>query len=218
LDFVKHRMILSGPRTTAALALALATSLAAAGALRAQSPSGPDFSDLREGAGQEQLQAVIRSLVQRVAELERRVNALEGAAGATGSSTAAPPRALDAETRQLLDRATARRDQLQGFLDGHSLADRIDSRHVYYKVKRDASWDAVTAAARAFVETMNALGPRGAGFPADARRSLESLIRWGRGRILYQTRRGGLDALDVKLLPVDFAPDLVPVDPPAGRR
>ena len=186
------------------------TCLALATALRAQ--SDPGFGDLNNTDAN----AVIKSLLARVAALEKRVDALENGSGVSPNSTTR--KTTDPAAKKVLDSAVSARSTLSGYLDGFSRQDPQDYRIQYYKVKSNADWNAVVKTCKAFTSAMNDLKDRSADIGEDHRTTLEGLVRWGRGRVLYMVKSLGLNSQQESLLPVDFGSDIIPVDkPPEGR-
>jgi BMFP domain-containing protein YqiC len=170
--------------------------------------SEPGFGDLPANPSERDLTAVVRSLLARVTELERRVNELE-AAGANRLTTE-PTRTTDPEAVRLLAVATEERTKLTRHLDGFTRADPTDARLQYSLVKRDANWDTVTADAKRFTDALKAVVAKAAGLPDESKSTLESQIRWARGRTIYKVR--GLNVTNHVLLPLDFGTDVVPAD------
>lgn len=168
----------------------------------------PGFGDLPANPSERDLAAVVRSLIARVTELERRVNELEAANA--NRLAAEPAKTLDPEAARLLSVAAAERGKLARHLDGFTRADPTDARLQYSLVKKDASWDAVVADAKRFTDALKAAVGRASGLKDDAKSTLEGLIRWTRGRTIYQVKR--FNVTNHVLLPLDFATDVVALE------
>lgn len=188
------------------LTVSVLVCLALAGAAFAQ---GPDFSGLPATANNKDLAALVDQLVKRVAELERRVDALEASQART--LTAEGEVKADPEAARLLAAAMAEKEKLARRLDGFSREDPKDPRIQASRVRSTESWDAVVGDAKRFGEALRAAvgHPPAAGDPG--RSSLEGLIKWGRGRSVFQVRRI-LDAKEQLILPLDFGTEIVPHD------
>lgn len=167
---------------------------------------GPDFSGLPAAQGQD-LAALVQQLLKRVSELERRVDALE-AAQARGL-TAEGETKSDPEAARLLAVALEEKKKLSNRLDGVTRADPKDARIQYSRVKSGEDWDATVADAKRFAEALRAAVGRASGVTGGGKASLEGLVKWGRGRSVYQVRRV-LDAKEHLILPLDFGTDVVP--------
>lgn len=181
---------------------------------------GPDFSGL-PAAQEQDTAALIQQLLKRVAELERRVDALESSqAGDPAMASRLVPRAGgplttegeakgDPEAARLLAAATAEKEKLGKRLDGFTRADPRDARIQYSRVKSGEDWDATVADARRFAEALRA--SVGRPVTGGGRSSLEGLVRWARGRSVFQVRRV-LDAKEHLILPLDFGTEVVALE------
>lgn len=169
----------------------------------------PGFGDLPANPSERDLSAVVRSLVARVTELERRVNELE-AAGANRLVAGHAP-ATDPEAQRLLATATAHRSTLARHLDGFELVDPTDGRLRSSRVKPDVRWETAVADAQRFADALKAAVGKAAGLPAESKSTLESQIRWARGRTIYQVKRL-VNITKHVLLPLDFGTDVLPAD------
>lgn len=167
---------------------------------------GPDFSGLPANAGSQDLAALVQTLVRRVAELERRVDALETAQART--LTDDKPKA-DPEAARLLAVALTEKEKLIKHLDEIPRLDRKDPRIQSSRVKPKENWDTVVADAKRFADALKAAVGRASGLEPSGKASLEGLIKWARGRSVYQSNLY-LNATEHLILPVDFATDLVP--------
>lgn len=172
-------------------------------AVRAQDP---DFAGL-DTADKKDLAALVQSLVKRVAELERRVDALESGQAKLAGDTEAK---ADPEAAKLLAAALAAKGKLVAHLDGTEVSRPKDSRLRQSRVKSSEKWETVEADAKAFVEALKGAVGHAAGL-GDGKASLEALIKWARGRSVFQVRRV-LDAKEYLLAPLDFASDVVAVE------
>lgn len=170
--------------------------------------SEPSFGDLPANPSERDLTAVVRSLLARVTELERRVNELEGANA--NRLAAEPARTVDPEAARLLAAAVTERGKLSRHLDGFTRADPVDARLQYSLVKRDAGWDTVVADAKRYTDALKAAVGKASGLKDDSKSTLEGQIRWARGRTIYQVKR--LNVTNHVLLPLDFATDVVPLE------
>lgn len=174
-------------------------------AARAQ---GPDFSGLPAGQGQD-LAALVQQLLRRVAELERRVDSLEAAQART--LTTEGETKSDPEAARLLAAAISEKEKLSRRLDGFTRADPKDARIQYSRVKSGEDWDATVADAKRFADAVRAVAGRASSVTGGGKASLDGLIKWGRGRSVFQIRRV-LDAKEYLILPLDFGTDVVPHD------
>lgn len=133
---------------------------------------------------------------------------------------AAPSRAeastttAEAQVIRELGRLERLKTQLVGHLDTHSFPDPADPRIRYHKIKAAAPWAEVNAACKAYTEGMTELVSTLEGHPAALRARATELVRWGRGKIVYQVAGpAGINTREAKLLAVDFAPELLRVPP-----
>ncbi|MBI3890295.1 MAG: hypothetical protein HY303_02045 [Candidatus Wallbacteria bacterium] len=192
--------------------LTLSAVLAASPVVYAQEPN---FDDLPDNARENQLVAAIRALTQRVRDLESRINAQE-----VKNTPSAPMRTLTAKSDAGLEKVVADakdlRDKSQGALDGYHFADPKDARITYWKIKNNREWPTVTANLKKFRTFMDAALPRVSELSDAALATYKDLIAWGRGKFFYRTGLG-MDQADV--LPIDYAPAVVPLppDPNAGQ-
>ena len=169
----------------------------------------PDFSGLPAAPQSQDLAALVQQLLKRVSELEHRVDALEAAQART-LTTDGDPKA-DPEAARLLAAAMSEKEKLSRHLDGFT---RDDPKHPliqYSRVKSTENWDAVTVDAKRFAEALTAAAAKSGGLTGDTKSSLEALIKWARGRSVFQVRHV-LDAKEYLILPLDFATDVVPAD------
>lgn len=169
---------------------------------------GPDFSGLPANNTPD-LAALVQQLLRRVAELERRVDALEGSQART-QTTEGTTRA-DPEAARLLATALSEKEKLSRRLDGFTREDPRDPRIQYSRVKSGENWDAAVADAKRFADALKAAVGRAGQMGEAGKASLEGLIKWARGRSVFQVRRV-LDAKEHLILPLDFGTDVVPHD------
>lgn len=167
---------------------------------------GPDFSGLPAAQGQDTA-SLVQQLLKRVAELERRVDALEASQART--LTTEGETKGDPEAARLLAAAIAEKERLAKRLDGFTRADPKDARVQYSRVRSGEDWDATVADARRFAEALKA--SVGKPVTGGGRSSLEGLVKWARGRSVFQVRRV-LDAKEHLILPLDFGTEVVALE------
>lgn len=169
----------------------------------------PTFTDLPGAPGETETAALVRALVRRVTELERRVDALEAASVA---KIAEAP-ATDPEAQRLLVAAGTAKTKLLTHLDGYTYTLKADERQVYARAKKDHAWATIEADAKAFTNALQDAVGRASGLRPESKPTLESLVRWARGRTVYQVKGfSALNSTTIVLAPLDLATDIFPVE------
>lgn len=166
----------------------------------------PDFSGLPQ-TQQPDLAAQVAALMKRVAELERRVDALEGGQAKLAGSEATK---ADPEAARLLAAAIAEKAKLAAHLDGFTMDDPKNPKHTHSRVKSSEKWDVVVKDAKSFAEALKSAVAHADGM-GDGKASLEGLVKWARGRSVYQVKFV-VNSQEQLILPDDFATDVVPAD------
>ena len=169
------------------------------------SAQGPDFAGLPQTENKD-LATVVQSLLTRVAELERRVDALEKSqANFAGNDK---PQ-VDPEATKALAAAISEKEKLVRHLDGTERAvkdPKIRASHAREK----ENWDTVVADVKRFSDALKKAVDKASGL-GDGKSSLEGLVKWARGRSVFQSRQY-VNAVEQLILPVDFATDLFPYE------